>query len=164
VSNPSTSLDQGGGEPTGRAVIDLAGALADGSPSSPAIVATDISDKEQNARRDLDGTRIFRILGKEPFMTLETTQNVRCLVSRGRMLVLGVVVALAIPACASKEKAAAGPALGMGAGMAPPPMTSMYDPSKEIASGSMGSPWGAPGAGAPSGMPTASANGSSFTR
>jgi hypothetical protein len=98
-------------------------------------------------------------------MTLETTQKVRCLVSRGRMLVLGVVVALAIPACASKEKAASGQALGMGAGMAPPPMTSMYDPSKSAAAGSMGSPWGAPDAtGMPSGMPTASANGSAFNR
>jgi len=124
-------------------------------------VATDKFDKEQNTRRDLDGFG-HKAIGKEPFMTLEAIKNARRLASWGRMLALGAVVALACPACASKDKVASGQGVGMGAGMAPPPLTSAYDPSKQM--GSAGSPWGSPGGGMPSSMPTAAANGSSFSR
>jgi hypothetical protein len=103
-------------------------------------------------------------IGKEPFMTLETIKNARRLVSRGRMLMLGAAVALACPACASKDKVASGPGVGLGAGMAPPPLTAAYDPSKQMGASSGNSPWGSPGGAMPSGMPTASANGSSFNR
>jgi hypothetical protein len=85
-------------------------------------------------------------------MALESNQVARP-VSRSRWILLGAVVALTCPACASKEKVAAGPA----GGMAPPPMTAAYDPSRQVAGSSMANPWGTPAPGMPG-------DGSSFTR
>lgn len=90
-------------------------------------------------------------------MSLETIKDARRIATRGGMLALGVMVALACPACASKEKVASGP-MG-GAGMAPPPMTAAYDPSRQVASGVGNSPWGSPSSSTPAGMPMAAANG-----
>ncbi len=75
------------------------------------------------------------------------------------MLALGAGVALAFPACASKEKVASNVIDGMGQ-IAPPPMTAAFDPSKQVASGATGGPW----ASSASIMPSASPNGASFTR
>jgi hypothetical protein len=89
-------------------------------------------------------------------MALETIKDARRLAARGGMMVLGAVVALACPACASKEKVASGPAGGMDMGsMSPPPMTAAYDPARQVASGSPSNPWASSAAG----MPTASPNG-----
>jgi hypothetical protein len=109
--------------------------------------------------RDAAMPRFFK-LGREGIAASADLSN-RLL---RRTLALGAVVALACPACASKDKVASGQGVGMGAGMAPPPLTAAYDPAKQMGSGSAGSPWGSPGGGMPSSMPTAAANGSSFNR
>lgn len=66
-------------------------------------------------------------------MTHESTR----IAPRGRLIVLGGLVALACSACASEEIVATMPA----GNMAPPPMTAANDPSKTVASAPLGYPW-----------------------
>ena len=80
-------------------------------------------------------------------MNLESIWIAPRLVIRVGFFALAAVVALACSACASKQKLAS----GLPAEVSLPSMTSTFEPSR-----SMGS--------APSVMPMASANGSSFTR
>ena len=93
-------------------------------------------------------------------MTFGMIQDTRRLATFGRLIAVGTVAALAFTGCASKEKVASAPAVGMGGGMSPPPLTAAYDPSRQVAAGTSGIPW----ASGPSAMPSASAGGPDFTR